>query len=144
MTFPKLTPELPPVSIPDNNWSHLVGLQLADPEYPTSARIDILLGADIYGQLLDTGVIQCSHDAPVAHLTKLGWVITGPTSSAQLSSSVGAAQGFHCAIARDHSDCELRDEIQRFWVQEETPSSSSALTPQEQECEAHFISTHSR
>lgn len=35
--------------------------------------------------------------------------------------------------------------LQRFWLQEEVPSvASQCLSPKEQECESHFLTTHSR
>ncbi|XP_043282378.1 uncharacterized protein [Venturia canescens] len=39
----------------------------------------------------------------------------------------------------------LQDLLAQFWVQEEVPVQfGSDLTPEEQECEAHFVATHSR
>ena len=47
----KVTTELPtmPVS-PVNKWRHLAGLDLADPDYATPARVDIILGGKVFSK----------------------------------------------------------------------------------------------
>ena len=38
-----------------DKWKHLAGLDLADPDFGTPARVDVLLGADYYGEVLLRG-----------------------------------------------------------------------------------------
>ena len=49
--LPKITANLfiIPVS-PVPQWKHLSGLELADPDYGTKARVDILLGGKVFGK----------------------------------------------------------------------------------------------
>ena len=52
----KVTKGLPlhPISIA-LKWDHLSGLELADPEFRTPARIDLLLGAEVFASILRDG-----------------------------------------------------------------------------------------
>jgi len=50
--LPKLTSTIPSVSLKNHVWSHLEGIQLADPNYLVSGSIDIFLGADVFGQII--------------------------------------------------------------------------------------------
>ena len=78
-----VTNDLPAQEIaPVDQLPHLSGLGLADPSFHTPGRIDILLGADVYPQLMlkqpmATGSI---HD-PAAQQTIFGWTIVGPVIS---------------------------------------------------------------
>jgi len=50
--LPKLTSLIPSYSIKNPKWQHLDDLQLADKDFTTSGPIDILLGADVYGLII--------------------------------------------------------------------------------------------
>ncbi|XP_076545702.1 uncharacterized protein LOC117610838 [Osmia lignaria lignaria] len=51
---------------------------------------------------------------------------------------------FNATIFQD-SDAALRELLTKFWIQEEPPTeTTSQLTPEEQECENHFLATHGR
>ena len=54
--LPKIITELPvlPVSV-DKDCKHLKGLRLADPDYGTPGYIDILLGVDVFNQVICQG-----------------------------------------------------------------------------------------
>ena len=66
------------------------GLDLAD-NCNSSASIDVLLGADVYWKVV-TGEVRRADNGPVAIATRLGWVLSGPTTVAQDSSNVTSAQ----------------------------------------------------
>ena len=54
--LPKVTIDMPASPIDSiSQWKHLTGLELADPEYGTPGRVDVLLGADYYGEILPRG-----------------------------------------------------------------------------------------
>lgn len=46
------------------NWLHLQGLELADPDYRSADPVDILLGADVYGTILCQGLKKGSRHEP--------------------------------------------------------------------------------
>lgn len=135
--LPKLTSTIPSVSLKNHGWSHLDGIQLADPNYLIPGSIDIILGADVFGQIIQNGIRKGSNNAPMAQATKLGWIISGPTSS---QSSPDGFQSFHVSIESD-----LFSLMRRFWELDEiAPFKTSSQTTDEQACEEHFKSTHSR
>ena len=41
-----------------NKWPEFADLTLADPEYYTPNKVDLLLSADVYGQLIREGLIK--------------------------------------------------------------------------------------
>lgn len=72
----------------------------------------------------------------IAQQTIFGWVLIGPVSTVKSH----IFQSHHCSI--DH---ELHDLLSKFWSQEELPTlARSQMTADEEACEQHFRSTHSR
>ncbi|XP_043285701.1 uncharacterized protein [Venturia canescens] len=132
-------PTLPSFSISHPHWPHLQGIPLADPDFSVPDTVDLILGADAYGKLVRSQIRRGSPEEPIAQNTIFGWAIFGPCNEAHNSS--GWVQ--HAAV--DHGFQALQDLLAQFWVQEEVPVQfGSDLTPEEQECEAHFVATHSR
>lgn len=78
VVLPKVTCDLPvhPVRL-DGNWKHLEGLQLADPDFGTPGRVDVLLGIDIFSSVLLQGRRHGGPNFPIALETCFGWVVTG-------------------------------------------------------------------
>ena len=133
----RITNPLPSFELHNQHWDHLQGLQLADPEFLVPSDIHILLGADIYGELIQSEVLKSGHHDPIAQLTHFGWVILGPTEELGSSSVISS----HVSVEHD----DLQDILIRFWEQGEVPITIAAdLTPEEAECEEHFEQTHSR
>ncbi|XP_015121176.1 uncharacterized protein LOC107043964 [Diachasma alloeum] len=132
-----LTSSLPSFSVSDTQaWGHLEGLTLADPEYIEPRPIDLLVGADFFGSIVEPQIIKGFSDSPIAMQTIFGWVVLGPTSAVipMLASSN------HIAVSNE----ELYDLLTSFWLQEEVPKSEdSGLTEEEAECEEFFQRTHS-
>lgn len=143
LVLPKLTTYLPPAQINYYQWSHLNGLQLADPHFSTPGKIDLIFGGSVYSQILEDGLCRGTSEAPIAQKTSLGWVLSGPLAINDPSDSISvqhSVTGLQCSI-----DNELLDSLQRFWSQEEFVSQPYApLSPEETQCENHFQTTHSR
>jgi len=136
--MPQLTGRIPTEPIPNASWPHLKGLSLVDPNFANPGRIDILLGADVYGTLLRGDIRRASSDVPD---TSLGWIVSGPTAKGLPSSNAQAARSVCSATV----DLTLQESLQQFWLQEEIPSPLNARrSPDERECEAHFLRTFSR
>ena len=135
-----LTSNLPSVESPQQEWPHITGLQLADPDFLTSRPIDIVIGADTYGQIIKPNIRKGDPSMPIAQLSIFGWHVLGPITvdSNQLSS-------LHHSATVQHKDNALQDLLAKFWIQEELPlDTPTLLTPEEQECEDHFRATHTR
>jgi len=128
-------------------WEHLAGLRLADSQ-PTSADpIELIIGADLYGDIILNGLRKGSVGQPIAQNTVFGWILSGPTAppTSAPPPSVSLASGRCCShVTFLREDPQSLDEaLRRFWEVEEIPR-KTLLNPDEQKCEEHFVATHSR
>ncbi|XP_022816623.1 uncharacterized protein LOC111349653 [Spodoptera litura] len=73
----KLTNNLPTTTFEKVEWPHLKSLKLADPEFNISRQIDLLLGAEVYSEIILDGVLKGSDQSPVAQQTQIGWILCG-------------------------------------------------------------------
>ncbi|XP_054746629.1 uncharacterized protein LOC129251291 [Anastrepha obliqua] len=122
----------PDRTVNTNGWKIPQNIELADPSFYKCQKIDILLGAEIFFDLLSVGQIRTSPRQPTLQKTVLGWIISGKyatnnRSSAQVSSTV----------------CQFDTTIRKFWELEEIPTqvNSTRLTPEQAKCEEFFSKT---
>ncbi|XP_076294560.1 uncharacterized protein LOC143215865 [Lasioglossum baleicum] len=138
--LPELTHYAPAATSPHASWDHIQGLQLADPSYLDPQPIDMVIGVDVYSRIIRPDIRRGDDDSPVAQLTTLGWVISGPASTVRTHKASNGISSFQCGIDRD-----LYELVQKFWVQEEPNAlPATTLTDSERQCENHFRTTHSR
>ena len=136
--LPKLSGRIPSSPVTLEDCPLLDGLELADPNFNTPSHIDILLGANIYGQLLHEEVRKGAPSAPVAQSTSLGWILSGPVPSAPADELL-PAHSFFCV------EEDLNQIVQDFWVQEMVPTPKGGrLSEVEVLCERQFVETLSR
>ncbi|XP_071579349.1 uncharacterized protein [Temnothorax nylanderi] len=135
-----LTTILPTFESPQQDWPHLQHLKLADPDFLKPRAIDLIIGADSYGQVIKPNIKKYTSDSPVAQLSVFGWLVLGPVRSTIPTHTRTA----HHTKVLQH-DTNLEELLTKFWIQEEPPTATTAsLTTDEQECETHFRTTHSR
>ncbi|XP_076238657.1 uncharacterized protein LOC143181884 [Calliopsis andreniformis] len=134
----KLTTMIPAAPTVNSAWPHIQNLPLADPQFGQPGYIDIIIGADVYGQLLDGPILQGPSDSSIAQTTKFGWILSGPTKAL---SSLQEIHMHQCSVEADLSEL-----LERFWHQEEIcpPSSGGSLSMLEHTCDDHFARTHTR
>ncbi|UYV72281.1 hypothetical protein LAZ67_9002440 [Cordylochernes scorpioides] len=102
-------------------------IQLADPQFTKSGRIDIILGADVYGLLLLPEIRRDDKTQLCAQNTKLGWIISGGLSGGD----VGNTQVFTTRVQYEDN---LETILKRFWEVEEVQVANK-ITPQDEFCE---------
>ena len=56
---------------------HYDRLPLADPEFYNAVDIEMVLGADVYADILQGGIVQSPAKLPTAFSTVFGWAIVG-------------------------------------------------------------------
>jgi hypothetical protein len=127
----KVTDRLPVDEVDPKTWPHLQGLQLADPNYHKSTPVDILLGGDIFWDLLLGGKIVGSAGSPVGLCTSLGWLVAGNMSSTTNT------------VLVNYAEVSLEEQVEKFWDLESVPTTRT-FTKEERECEDHFSSTTTR
>ncbi|UYV68107.1 hypothetical protein LAZ67_5003081 [Cordylochernes scorpioides] len=130
-----LTSEIPNFRLKDPNWPTLKSLKLADPEFYIQAPIDMILGADIYTELMLNGSISLGEGLPMAINTRLGWVLLGKLMGTSESNTEV------CNLSLQ-SEPELEFVMKRFWETESVPSPD--LCTQDEDCERLFSNNHGR
>ena len=142
LVLSRLTSKLPAKEIVSIDKRLFTDLQLADPCFLVPDSIDIILGADVYGQLLREG-LKTSVDSPlIAQNTALGWIVSGPTN---YKSSGWAGAKSPQRITAMHCYVESLDaSLQKFWLLEDFLPVGSSLSPEEQFCEKHYSETVER
>ncbi|KAJ0173857.1 hypothetical protein K1T71_011006 [Dendrolimus kikuchii] len=108
---------------------------LADPTFYIPSEIDLLIGADVFWDLLDNNRIPLPN-GPYLQGSRLGWLISGPINNKNIRYN-----NSHCHFIQSLSiDTQLR----RFWELEEIGCTDSILTSEERKCEEHFVNTTTR
>lgn len=116
-----------------NQYKHLDNLVLADPVKGCGQKIDLLLGAEEYGNFLKPGLIMGTPNEPFAQNTIFGWIISGKTNSKDNTIHVTTLT----------STEEIDEKLSKFFNTEET-NDDVQLNDEEQFCENHFEQTHTR
>jgi hypothetical protein len=72
-----VTGNLPSFSCDPSGWPHLKDLELADPLYFKPAAVDILLGSDVFWELIVDGKRTGASNTPTGIRSTLGWLVAG-------------------------------------------------------------------
>ncbi|XP_028169269.1 uncharacterized protein LOC114359184 [Ostrinia furnacalis] len=133
----KITACLPAKKVSDLEGLDLTGITLADPEYHTPNKVDLLLGADVYGQILQEGLRKSIQGGVIAQSTALGWIISGTVMDSQQKPK---------SIVVMHSLIDENDLLKKFWELEAEPEikREKMFTEEEKRCEEIFTKTTSR
>ncbi|XP_052755676.1 uncharacterized protein LOC128201782 [Galleria mellonella] len=134
--LPHITSTLPTAMYSQRAQSFMIPdyIQLADPQYYESQNIDILIGADLFWDLLCEGKMRLPN-GPFLQNTRLGWIISGPIEFNTHNINTSVQCNFTQSI-----DTQLR----RFWELEDVPKTSDIQTDEERSCEEAFIRTTTR
>ncbi|XP_076289809.1 uncharacterized protein LOC143213641 [Lasioglossum baleicum] len=158
LVMPTLTAYNAQCTADPSSFQHLRDLQWADPVPTNSESIQMILGADLYGDVILDGIRKGRQGQPIAQNSIFGWVISGPIPSSSVdrdgssttNSSFSCVEVSSCKKNRSssiafshHCSSSLESELRRFWEVEELPR-CSPLSSTERQCEEHFMTTHSR
>lgn len=131
----KITCPLPLSNINTHTLQIPSDLKLADPKFYVSSKIDMLIGADIFFDLITPGLIRLGQNLPTLQNTYLGWIIGGPipnqTASVNLTVNL---------FSQTQTVEEL---IPKFWQLEEI-SSELVMSPEDKQCEEIFLKSVQR
>lgn len=118
-----------------NEWTHLHGLPLADPNFLEAHRIDVLLGAAVCSEIMLDGQRKI-HGKPIAQETKLGYIVYGPVELNEKAQAL-------CYTLQTNTNSEASPEslnllLKSFWEIEEVDFKKH-LTHDEQAAEDIFL-----
>ncbi|XP_076301733.1 uncharacterized protein LOC143219738 [Lasioglossum baleicum] len=124
----------PPINVAD--YESFSDLALADPTPASNQRIELLLGAELFGEIIRPGIRRSRVGEPIAQNTVFGWILSG---------SIHKTVSSHPTVAAHHgvSGDPLERALSRFWETETIPA-SNILTAQASQCEQHFKDTYTR
>ncbi|XP_055591303.1 uncharacterized protein LOC129743346 [Uranotaenia lowii] len=132
--LPQVAVNLPAKTIDICKWNLPVEIQLADPSFNESQAIDMIIGAEIFFDLLlRDDQMKLGEHGPTLQNTYLGWIIAG-----------GIPEEAVCLL-NVPSDAINRIEVElaRFF-ELESCRTNSTLSLEESACETHFVKTTTR
>ncbi|XP_045541554.1 uncharacterized protein LOC123723057 [Papilio machaon] len=136
LVVPNITGTVPSKEIKLHNLKLPLNITLADPEFYEPSEIDILIGADVFWDIIGSQQIKLGPCLPTLQDSKLGWLISGPVG-------VACSKG---KVICNFTQSDLHETMKKFWEVEELPASSknNSLSLEEQLCETHFIQNTTR
>ncbi|XP_063386955.1 uncharacterized protein LOC134672931 [Cydia fagiglandana] len=135
----KLTLNLPEKRVNVESWSELSSVNLADATFNEPGQIDLLLGGEVYSQILMGGVLKTPQGGPIAQQTSLGWIISGPVRSGESE--------LHNKIRNNYihvNDNELLKKFSELEADPIAPDPKHKHTKEEEKQEESFATTTNR
>lgn len=108
------------------------GLCLSDPSYNIPSKVDLLIGADTFWDVLGSQKISLGKHLPELRSSEFGWIVTGHI----LNSKGTLSQCFFTQGQLDH-------DLTRFW-EIDSVSPKHSLSAEERACEESFSLTTTR
>lgn len=140
--LPQITNDLPTNTFNKNILSIPPNIKLADENFHLSSPIDILLGVDIFWEIVLPEQIRLGSHQPFLQNTFLGWVIAGPFQSQEVHSFLTVCN--KAVILED----ALNKQLERFWHIEggllDAKTAAETRKEEDQACEQHFQDTYKR
>lgn len=118
---------------------------LADQDYHTPAPIDLLLGSDVLGQVLDGTKVSLGRGKPIAFGTIFDYTLIGPIEGLYATPSNQAISA-HVISSQPEPDISTREvckRLERFWESEE-PQPHVISSPLNEQCEELYRTTTTR
>ena len=112
-------------------WKIPKDIMLSDEQFDQTGDIDLIIGVDLFNEMLRSDSRTRPGNYPVLQETVLGWTLSGRTSA-----TTTRHDPQHTFLLRE--DNSLEHSLNRFWELE--PVEQSNMTKEQQACEQHFIS----
>ncbi|KAL0870369.1 hypothetical protein ABMA27_005379 [Loxostege sticticalis] len=132
LVVPVITGPLPSTDVNIDNFNLPKNMQLADPLFYRPSNIDILLGADVFWDIVGTKQMRLGLNKPIMQQSHLGWLISGPICNPQPKTTLNS--NIHC-----HFSKEIHDSLKLFWEIDEFHPDKISPTVEENLCEDHFL-----
>jgi hypothetical protein len=140
--LPSITDAVPTHQVDLSNLNIPTDICLADPYFYTPSDVDMIIGADLFWDLLGCQKIKLGDGQPILCETELGWLVSGPITSRHGSTTSTPIRCNFLAVNSDSATSKFDDDIQnqltRFWQLEEVSHQSSHYSHEEKLCEEHF------
>jgi len=134
----RVTEKLPAFTLKRHDFNIPRNLRLADPQFHVSNEVDLLIGAEVFWDLLCVGQVRSSNRHPTLQKTRLGWILAGRLC--HLNQPPYKIHALHAAI----TNAQLHDQLSRFWRLDHGLEHANNYTLEEKSCEQHFLENISR
>ncbi|KAG5339159.1 PIF1 helicase, partial [Acromyrmex charruanus] len=128
----QVTDKIPAVSSGRDKFDLPRNIRLADPRFHISSDIDLLIGAELFWNLICVSQIRSS-EHPTLQKTRLGWILAGRLGSTIPTAS--RVHSFHASV----TNAELHEHVSRAWQMDDISARSDNYTMEESICERHFL-----
>ncbi|XP_038122432.1 uncharacterized protein LOC119771109 [Culex quinquefasciatus] len=136
LVTPKVTGKIPSRKIDVSGWRLPEGVVLADQDFHTPDKVDMLIGGELFFDILKPRHLRLSDNLPQLRETHLGWVVAGVLKEPYVAD-----------VPIQHSNMATLEEVEtmmkQFWQVEDLPDVPK-LSREEAACESHFLSTYRR
>ena len=105
-----VTSILPSFDAQEQTRPHIANLMLAESEFIKPHAIDLIIGADNYGQISKPSIIKLSPRMLIAQNSIIEWLILGSVYPTYLQSYMA-----HTTVLQQ-DDLEMRELLANFWV----------------------------
>lgn len=115
---------------------------MADPTFNQSGPIDLILSAEVFWDVLESGRVKISEPNLYLSETLFGWIVGGAFDA---SYNKVRATACNYASCKRIDNSNLDNILQQFWLQEKVETEvKNKSSPEDQECEDHFLKTFKR
>lgn len=135
LVIDKISDGLPSHNIDINIFQIPENITLADTSFCKTNKIDLLLGATVFWDLLCIGQIKLNKDGPFIQKTKLGWIVSGPVPGVNSQNKK--------RICNFSENKNIEEQLERFWTLDECRE-ASPHTAEERMCQEIFEKTTER
>ncbi|GFV67154.1 DUF1758 domain-containing protein [Trichonephila clavipes] len=133
--LPKITDAIPVSKLNISDLNIPASIELADSDFHMPGQIDILIGSELFFEILNPEQHYLQEGNVILQNTKFGYLVTGTLSQSQ--------QQANCCLISEPS---LDITVKKFFELESLPVDSKEITKSEEEiyCKEHFVSTYKR
>ncbi|XP_075235077.1 uncharacterized protein LOC142332515 [Lycorma delicatula] len=135
LMLPQITSNVPCNVINYKSWNLPSNLKLSDPEFYKPGNIDMLMGIELYFEIMKCDKRVRPGGFPVIFETELGWILSGEYPSENTSSSPETT----CLTLTND---QLQQQLKQFWELEELVVLPKAK--EQDECEQYYRNTTTR
>lgn len=135
---PHITQLIPTSQINCNCFSIPSHIHLADSTFSMPSEVQMLLGADIFWDVLLHNHIALGRNKPTLIETTLGWLVTGSIQSSIVRSNTNQSHTVHCNFL---NNSELERKSHKFFKLKSVRTTQQIHTKGESECELRSVPT---
>lgn len=132
LVLPTITNCLPAIEV-SQHFDIPENVVLADPTFFRPCEIDILLGADVFWEIMGSRKISLGKHKPTLLDSKLGWLVSGPIGK------IESIPNIQCKFTQN-----LDKSLKKFWEIEEIQPDKISYSIEEQLCENHYVENSCR